>query len=60
MATKSFWFYCGACGFKNHPRINGREALESSRLRKPADTAVCEQCGEGNSHPEAVEAKPNA
>jgi len=31
-STSSPWFYCGACGFANHPRL-GQNPL------------LCEQCG---------------
>lgn len=61
MPTASQWFYCGSCGFKNHPRLNGKDALAAMKAKSLVptdDTAVCEQCGAGNSHPDAVEAKP--
>lgn len=63
--SKSLWFYCGSCGFKNHPRLNGAAALAASPLsglknlqKAETVTAVCEQCGEGNDHPEAKEYQP--
>lgn len=59
MATKSPWFFCGACGFKNHPRVNGTDALKASNTATQDDTHVCEQCGEGNSHAAASEYTPN-
>lgn len=72
MSTKSAWFMCGACGFSNHPRANGAEALRASGLGEHSEfklrpdgaydkvlvdgaTHVCEQCGAGNDHKEAVE-----
>jgi len=42
MPAKTSWWYCGSCGFDNHPRLK-------------ADNAKCEQCGasnsEGTDHP---------
>lgn len=58
MSSQSSWFWCGVCGFRNHPRLNGKDALEQSRVKGSEDTAVCEQCGAGNSHPEAKDAEP--
>ncbi len=37
-ATTS-WFFCGKCGFKNHPRMG-------------QDNAKCEQCGAKRDDPE--------
>jgi len=36
----SSWFYCGNCGFKNHPR-------------QGQDNTKCEQCGAPRDHPDA-------
>lgn len=61
MSSESRWFWCGECGFRNHPRINGGDALREAQAKgraKQTDTAVCEQCGTPNSHPEAVDAEP--
>lgn len=32
MGAKTSWWFCGKCGFKNHPRLQ-------------SDSTVCEQCG---------------
>lgn len=45
MTASSSWFYCGACGFKNHPRRN-------------QDNAKCEQCGALNTEKEAADYTP--
>jgi len=61
MSTESSWFFCGECGFRNHPRINGGASLKASVVADQAvDTAVCEQCGAGNSHGEAAAYAPGA
>lgn len=45
MTAKTSWFFCGNCGFRNHPRMN-------------QDITKCEQCGAKNDHPEAVDYTP--
>ena len=46
MATKTPWFYCGKCGFRNHPRPN-------------QDNSKCEQCGTSNDDKDAREYDPS-
>jgi ribosomal protein L37AE/L43A len=45
MSAKTSWFWCGHCGFKNHPRLN-------------QDNTKCEQCGHANDEAEAVDYTP--
>jgi ribosomal protein L37AE/L43A len=45
MSAKTKFFFCGKCGFKNHPRLN-------------QDPTKCEQCGASSDEPEAVDYDP--
>jgi NADH pyrophosphatase NudC (nudix superfamily) len=45
MTAKSRWWFCGECGFKNHPRLE-------------QDSKKCEQCGAAADHPQAVDYIP--
>ena len=45
MSAETSWFYCGHCGFKNHPRLN-------------QDNTKCEQCGSSNEHDQASDYDP--
>jgi len=45
MPAKSRWWFCGECGFKNHPRLE-------------QDPKKCEQCGAGQDNPQAVDYIP--
>jgi ribosomal protein L37AE/L43A len=45
MSAKTKFFFCGRCGFKNHPRLN-------------QDTTKCEQCGASADEPEAQDYDP--
>lgn len=45
MTAKSSWWFCGECGFKNHPRLE-------------QDKKKCEQCGATQDHPQAVDYIP--
>lgn len=47
MTAKTSWFWCGVCGFKNHPRLS-------------QDNAKCEQCGADQADPNAVDYTPGA
>jgi ribosomal protein L37AE/L43A len=40
------WWYCGNCGFANHPRLN-------------QDSKLCEQCGASSSDAAAVDYTPS-
>lgn len=44
MATTKWW-YCGRCGFRNHPRLG-------------QDAKLCEQCGAGQNDPDAKDYDP--
>lgn len=46
MPAKTAYFYCGKCGFRNHPRLN-------------QDPAKCEQCGEDRKNLEAQDYAPS-
>jgi len=46
MSAKSRWWYCGNCGFANHPRAE-------------ADHTRCEQCGADQEHDEAIDYVPS-
>jgi len=45
MSASSRWWFCGECGFKNHPRLG-------------QDATKCEQCGADQKHPEATDYTP--
>lgn len=45
MSAKTKWWYCGECGFANHPR-------------KGQDHSKCEQCGASADELEAVDYEP--
>lgn len=45
MGAKTSWFFCGICGFRNHPRID-------------QDNELCEQCGSSREHDEAYDYEP--
>ena len=45
MSAKTSWFFCGICGFKNHPRAH-------------QDNTKCEQCGASSDADEAVDYDP--
>ena len=49
MTAKSAWWFCGACGFRNHPRLKVHDGI---------DPALCEQCGAARDHPEAKDYVP--
>jgi ribosomal protein L37AE/L43A len=45
MSAKTSWFWCGRCGFKNHPRM-------------AQDNTKCEQCGTSNAEIDSVDYTP--
>ena len=45
MSAKTSWWFCGHCGYKNHPRLN-------------QDPDRCEQCGSSRDHDDAVDYTP--
>jgi NADH pyrophosphatase NudC (nudix superfamily) len=45
MSASTSWWFCGVCGFRNHPRQN-------------QDTKKCEQCGASSSEQAAVDYVP--
>ncbi len=45
VGATTMWWYCGICGFANHPR-------------KDQDNTRCEQCGARSSHPAAIDYRP--
>lgn len=45
MSAKTKWWYCGKCGFANHPRAG-------------QDNAKCEQCGSSSDEQDAVDYAP--
>jgi NADH pyrophosphatase NudC (nudix superfamily) len=45
MSAQTPWWYCGKCGFPNHPRAN-------------QDEKKCEQCGAESSEPNAIDYRP--
>jgi hypothetical protein len=53
MSAKTKWWYCGSCGFKNHPRDprlhGGNEAINEN----------CEQCGAPADHLESIDYNPS-
>lgn len=63
MSAKTTFFYCGACGFKNHPRPAAAATYVPDGKGKfdlvPGDVK-CEQCGTMNTHPAASDYTPGA
>ena len=49
MSAKSKWWYCGACGFANHPRDPRQHGGDQEINDK------CEQCGASREHDDAVD-----
>jgi len=45
VGAKTSWFFCGKCGFKNHPRMG-------------QDNTKCEQCGASQEEIEATDYDP--
>jgi hypothetical protein len=45
VSAKTSWFFCGLCGFKNHPRAK-------------QDNAKCEQCGADRDELDAADYDP--
>jgi len=45
MSASTSWWYCGQCGFRNHPR-------------EKQDVTKCEQCGASQEHKSAVDYVP--
>jgi hypothetical protein len=41
MTARTSWWYCGQCGFKNHPRVE----RDDRGTPRPVDFTKCEQCG---------------
>jgi hypothetical protein len=54
MSATTSWWYCGSCGFKNHPRM----AFNEKSQPVDVDPTLCEQCGASQQHPEAIDYKP--
>jgi ribosomal protein S27AE len=54
MSASTSWWYCGSCGFKNHPRIERDE----KGVSRPVDFSKCEQCGGSADHKESVDYTP--
>jgi len=46
MGAQTSWWYCGVCGFRNHPRMK-------------QDVAKCEQCGGDRADPNASDYVPS-
>lgn len=51
MSAQTKWWFCGQCGFKNHPRgpANGSSSEELAKK--------CEQCGAGRDDENATDYK---
>lgn len=45
MTAQTSWWYCGKCGFANHPRMN-------------QDSTKCEQCGASAKELDAIDYTP--
>lgn len=46
MPAKTPYFYCGKCGFRNHPRLG-------------QDVSKCEQCGEDRKNADSQDYQPS-
>jgi hypothetical protein len=61
MTAKTTWFYCGKCGFKNHPRPAAAPVYvqaDDGRFDLVEGSLLCEQCGTENTHPASVDYTP--
>jgi hypothetical protein len=54
VSAKTNWWYCGMCGFANHPRVERDEKGQSREV----DYSKCEQCGRSRDLPEAKDYQP--
>jgi hypothetical protein len=52
MSAKTRWWYCGECGFKNHPRP------PAARAGDPDPNDKCEQCGNARDRDDALDYSP--
>lgn len=51
MSAKTPWWYCGKCGFANHPR-------DARVYHDPDINEKCEQCGSGRELEESLDYRP--
>jgi ribosomal protein S27AE len=61
MGASSSWFYCGKCGFANHPRPQAQPIYvqgADGRYDLVDGNEKCEQCGEHRKHPATVDYTP--
>lgn len=62
MGAKTAWFWCGKCGFKNHPRPIAAAPVyvqaADGRFDLVAGDTLCEQCGTPNSHDSSSDYNP--
>jgi hypothetical protein len=54
MSAKTAWFYCGHCGFKNHPRVERDERGQPREV----DQTKCEQCGAAQDEADSYDYRP--
>lgn len=63
MSATTSWFFCGKCGFKNHPRPAAAPSYQPHPTVPGAyilivGDSLCEQCGTPHDDPRAVDYTP--
>lgn len=59
MSAKTKWWYCGECGFPNHPRGQVKNSVGTWNGPPVHDNTKCEECGASADHDDARDREPS-